>query len=228
MIKKIGIGLIVIIVLFAIVFWIADKPKPEGVVGPEADALARKMELAMNKAAWDTTKVVQWTFKGLHTFIWDKENNQVNVKWDGTEVVVDPNTREGRVLQNPSNADEAELLTKAYAYFANDSFWLYAHYKAFDPGTTRAIVKTDEGDALLVFYSSGGVTPGDSYLWYLDEEGKPYKWEMWVQMLPLGGLSFTWDKWTELYSGAMVPAEHKGLITIDLTDIKSAESFLEL
>ncbi len=222
MIKKIGIALIAIIVTFAIVIWVIDQPKPEGKIGPEADQLARKMELATNKAAWDSIRYIKWTFKGIHTFIWDKANALVLVKSKDAEVVINTQNREGLVLNKEEGANDQELIEKAYAYFANDSFWLVAHYKAFDPGTTRAIVNTEEGDALLVFYSSGGVTPGDSYLWYLDETGKPYKWEMWVQMIPVGGLSFSWENWKTIDGGAMLPQMHKGPTTIEISNVESA------
>ena len=228
MIKKIALVLIIVIGGFAIFLWIIDKPKPTGQEGPEAEALAMKMVTAMNKDAWDTTYIIQWTFKGIHTFQWDKKRNYVKVTWDDKEVLLDINSKKGKVFIDGQESEDELLVWKAWEYFANDSFWLAAHYKIFDPGTSRAIVDTDEGTALLVHYSSGGVTPGDSYLWYLDEDGQPYKWQMWVQMIPVGGLSFTWQDWKRMPSGIMIPQNHRGVIEIPITNLSTANTLADL
>jgi hypothetical protein len=81
----------------------------------------------------------------------------------------------------------------------------------------------------LVTYKSGGVTPGDSYLWKADAEGLPLSVQMWVKIIPIGGLEFGWDNWQELPSGAMIGSRHKSkLFTTELTDIKSAQTFKDL
>ncbi|MEO1030455.1 MAG: hypothetical protein AAFX55_03570 [Bacteroidota bacterium] len=73
-----------------------------------------------------------------------------------------------------NGVEKQDYIDKAKAYFNNDSFWLVAPYKVFDPGTERRLVTTEDGkDALLVTYTSGGTTPGDSYLWHFDNSGKP-------------------------------------------------------
>jgi hypothetical protein len=49
-----------------------------------------------------------------------------------------------------------------------------------DEGTTRSLVKNeDKTNGLLVSYASGGVTPGDAYLWKLDANGLPQSYKMW-------------------------------------------------
>ena len=114
-----------------------------------------------------------------------------------------------------------ELIEKATSYFHNDSFWLVAPYKVFDPGTERRAVTLDNGtQGLLVTYTSGGTTPGDSYLWHLDAEGKPTSFQMWVDILPIEGLEATWEQWTTTESGAQLPTFHKFLVLgMELTDI---------
>jgi hypothetical protein len=69
--------------------------------------------------------------------------------------------------------------------------------KVFDPGTRRGIVILEDGsEGLLVSYTSGGVTPGDHYLWILEASGLPKAWRMWVNIIPIGGLEFGWTDWT--------------------------------
>ena len=87
------------------------------------------------------------------------------------------------------------LIEKAVKYFNNDSFWLLAPYKIFDKGTKRSLVTLDDGhEGLLVTYTTGGTTPGDSYLWHLDSTGKPVSFQMWVSSLPIDGLEAILDR----------------------------------
>ena len=114
------------------------------------------------------------------------------------------------------------LRGKAYAYFCNDSYWLIAPFKVFDQGVSRSIVNTEDNKkALLVSYASGGVTPGDSYLWFLNENNIPESYKMWVKIIPIGGLKATWENWTKSETGVMVAKDHKlGPMNVDCSDIK--------
>ena len=81
--------------------------------------------------------------------------------------------------------------------------------KAFDPGTERSIVKLKDGrEGLKVQYNTGGVTPGDSYVWFLDENGQPEAWKMWVSIIPLGGIENSWEGWQTLSTGAKISTTH--------------------
>jgi hypothetical protein len=86
---------------------------------------------------------------------------------------------------------------------------LSAPFKVFDPGTERKLVDTEEGaHALLVTYESGGVTPGDSYMWLLDENYMPFAWKMWVKIIPIGGVKAEWLGWNETETGVILPSGH--------------------
>ena len=100
---------------------------------------------------------------------------------------------------------------------------MVAPYKVFDKGTKRSIVITEDGsEALLVTYTSGGDTPGDSYLWLLNDNGFPYSFKMWVKVLPIGGLQADWDDWLVSKSGAFLPKSHKiGPITLSMGDVRA-------
>jgi hypothetical protein len=121
--------------------------------------------------------------------------------------------------------EKQDYIAKALSYFNNDSFWLVAPYKVFDSGTERRVVNTKEGKkALLVTYTSGGSTPGDSYLWHFDEIGQPVGFQMWVRILPIDGLEATWEDWITTESGARLPTFHKLLfLGLEMGDVKGLQ-----
>ena len=189
-----------------------SEPRPSGTAGPDADGLARKMETAVNRDAWDRTGAVRWSFFGQHHYLWDKSRGFVSVQWRDVRVLLRTADRTGRVYKRNVEVEgkrAAKLLDKAYAYFANDSFWLNPIVKLFDPGTKRELVVTEDGRAaLLLTYTSGGVTPGDAYLWIPGPDGLPESWKMWVGIIPIGGIGNTWEGWTELDTGARISTRH--------------------
>ncbi len=206
-----------------------SEPRPEGQPAPEADELARKMERAVNKEAWDRTGAVRWSFFGEHHYVWDRKRGLVEVRWGDTRVLLRTADKTGRVWTNDEEVtgdDAQSALETAYRFWINDSFWLNPVAKLFDPGVKREIVTEDDGEkGLLVSYTSGGVTPGDAYLWYVDENGLPVRWRMWVSIIPVGGVSMTWTSWTELSTGALISTEHEGgrkMITF-ITNLEGAE-----
>ena len=196
--------------------------RPVGVSGPAAEALADRMLAAVDAAAWDTTAYVAWDFAGRQRYRWYRDRDTVEVSWGDKRVRLHAETLtgvafEGGLRQNGPHADE--LVAAAWAHFANDSFWLAAPFKVRDPGTSRALVETEDGrDALLVSYDSGGVTPGDAYLWHLGDDGLPTRYEMWVSILPVDGVDATWEGYRTLSTGARVATRHTiaGLVDLPL------------
>ncbi|MEM1122258.1 MAG: hypothetical protein AAGJ18_17565 [Bacteroidota bacterium] len=223
------IGIVLFLALaFFIVIKVASESKPTGTTGPAADALANKVLAAINKPAWDTTGVIQWTFAGRNSFLWDKKRNLVKVNWEDNEALVVLDETTGKAYKNgvEVTGDEGDkLVKKAWASFCNDSFWLNAPAKVFDPGTERSIVDLPDGKkGLMITYKSGGVTPGDSYLWILDDNGLPTSYKMWVS-IPIipGGMEFTWEDWNTLSTGAKIATHHKSkVLEIPVTNIKAA------
>lgn len=220
--RRILVVVLIIATVVVIIGLVISKPLPEGESGARAEALADSMLLALNKPAYDSIRVLSWSYPKGHHFIWNKQENEVNVRWDAYEVVFSPanltgiSRLNGKVLSGKAHE---EAVHKAWTFFANDSFWLVAPFKIRDPGTLRYIVETERGDALLVTYTSGGVTPGDSYLWFLDESYRPVAWQLWVEMLPVNGLEFSWQGWTQ-QKGAWFALVHKGPKTIHLTNLE--------
>lgn len=226
------LGAVLILGILAVVLLVysMNEPRPEGRPGPEADALARSMEAAVNKEAWDRTGAVRWSFFEQHHYVWDRERGLVELRWGDSRALFRTADQSGRVWSEgveQSEEDATEALRTAYAYWINDSFWLNPVAKLFDEGVERSLVELEDGrDALLVSYTSGGVTPGDAFLWIPGPDGMPAAWRMWAQVIPVGGIEVTWEGWKELSTGAKVSTEHEGwgrLMTF-ITDVEGAEN----
>ena len=217
----------IILVLLVSGYFILNEKLPTGENPAKADELANKMLKALNKTAWDSTNVVAWTHKGGHQFVWDKRNQMVQVKWDKNDVLLNlKEWNKGKAFSESKEITDAQLDVlrgKAWSFFCNDSFWLIAPYKVFDEGVTRKIVTTEDGsEALLASYASGGVTPGDSYLWFLDKNATPTAYKMWVKILPIGGVSATWEDWKTTETGAIIAQNHKlGPLDLNVTDLRT-------
>ena len=198
-----------------------------------ADTLAQKIMNATGYEQWQQTGAIQWEFPGGHSHLWDKHRNYAKVEWKKHRVILDLGTKKGRAWKDGVEVqgdDLEKLLAEAWQFWANDSFWLNPFAKFFDNGVERSIVttKSDE-EALLVTYSSGGTTPGDSYLWVPDENGLPYEGRMWVQIIPIKGFTVSWESWQDLDTGSKVATEHKfAFINLKLSNVKAASTLEEL
>ena len=207
------LGIIVIVLfagLFSLKLYLSEK-EPQGIASPETEEMIQLIYKNLNKPAWDSTQWVKWTFNKNH-YTWDKYQNKVKVIWKDFEVIVDLNTQQGSAKKAGavlSGKDADKAVKTAYSRFCNDSFWLTAPYKLTDPGTTPTLVTLPDGrKGLKISYNSGGVTPGDSYVWILNDKGIPTSFKMWVNILPIGGLESTWDDWQELGTGAKLATKH--------------------
>ncbi|UJR79656.1 hypothetical protein [Sandaracinus amylolyticus] len=228
-------GAIAIVALVLTGAFIAlDRPRPHGVAGDEAELLADSMLGALRSDAWERTGAIRWTFGPSGTrHLWDRERDWARVRAGDLEVLVDLDdpsrgiaTRGGVRL---AGSEARRAIRDGWAQWINDSFWLIAPYKARDRGTTRSIVRVEGRSALLVEYASGGVTPGDAYLWLLDDDGTPRAWRMWVSVLPVGGVETSWEGWITLPTGARVATRHEaGPFTLELSDVAGAAHLSEL
>lgn len=231
---KIVTGLIVFLTLpsllfFGYVFFKYNQDLPEGTEGKKADLLAQSMLSALNYEAYKNTNYIEWTFKNRHHYKWNKQKNICSVYWEDYKVELILNDiKSSKAFVHSFKVDDnnsVKLISKAEKYFNNDSFWLVAPYKVFDMGTERRLVTLENGEsALLVTYTSGGSTPGDSFLWEFDPKGKPKSFKMWTSILPIDGLEASWTDWTTTASGAQLPTFHKLLfLGIEITDIKGTK-----
>ena len=156
----------------------------------------------------------------------------MQVEFEDQVVQVDIDKRRGTIIgssEHLSVLDKVELCEKAWRLWINDSFWLNPITKVFDDGTMRSLATLKDGtEGLMISYSSGGVTPGDSYFWILNENYRPVAWKFWVSIIPIGGLRFTWDEWIQLSTGAWISTYHDGIIGIRIADARGKATLEEL
>ena len=205
--------LIILVVVAIVAYFIISKPIPHGTLGYDAEKLADKMLKAINKPAFDTLTMIEFTFQNKHHYQWDKQNNQVSVSWKGNQITLDL-TRSPEVWRGKEK--------KAYNFFINDSFWLVAPFKVRDEGVVRSIVKLPKGKGtgLLVKYTTGGLTPGDHYLWILNDEGIPMAWRLWTSNLFIGGVETTWENWKILQNISFSCLHKNSYMDIGITQLK--------
>ena len=210
-----------------------SEDKPEGKTGTKADKVAELMLDRLNKDAFDQIPYINFEFfGGDHKYVWDKKNNNAVIRWDDNKVVLNLDTQESVVYKNGIKIEDAEaskLKDKAWSYWCNDSFWLIAPFKIFDPGTERSLVDVEEGDhGLMIEYKSGGVTPGDSYLWILDDNYQPTGYKMWTQILPVKGMYVDWNQWDD-YMGAKLCTTHSMMgKKMSMENVKVGNSLAEI
>ena len=223
-----GITVFLILLLGGIFLAFFNEPVPEGTSPAQADELARKMLNALDHQAYKETRYLEWTYRGgRNSYWWDKATGVVKMTWGSFSGEIDLVSPEKSVIKEEGQVLKGnrldELTAEAISNFNNDSFWLVAPFKIFDQGTRRRLVETENGrDGILVTYTEGGDTPGDTYLWELNEHYMPVRFRMWVEILPLKGLSATWEGWHRTESGVFLPRYHRvGPVKLDLGEVQA-------
>lgn len=220
--------LFLIVVGFIAVKVISEK-EPKGQSGTQADQLANQVLQTLNKDAYDTIPYLQWEFfRAGQKYFWNKMDNQAIIEWADNKVIMDLDAVAGvsyaKGVKQEGDAHKA-LIDKAWSNWCNDSFWMIAPFKLFDPGTSREIVKLEDGrTGLKISYKSGGVTPGDVFLWELDKNSRPTGWKMWTSILPVKGIASAWSGW-ENHMGAMLSTKHTLLgKEVTMKNVKAGQS----
>ncbi|MCI4669145.1 MAG: hypothetical protein MRZ79_13500 [Bacteroidia bacterium] len=220
---------VLIFTIVGIVVYAQSDPLPEGIEGKEADDFAKKMMAAVNSSAWDSTEIIKWSFGGRRKHVWDKKRHLAEVKWGKKRVLINLSTKDGLAYKDGELQEgeaKAKLLEDAWKAWVNDAFWLNPVVKCFDDGVSRKLIKMKDGsEALLVSYSSGGVTPGDSYLWEVGPDFKPVSWKMWVGIIPVKGIKVGWSDWKQTESGAWIAETHGGkAINLKISEVVSTKN----
>ncbi|MGB5981755.1 MAG: hypothetical protein WBG46_06390 [Nonlabens sp.] len=225
MIKKVFKVLLVLIAILIIAFLglklYFDVEIPSGIKGVKATALAIKIQDAINADALSDMDSISWTFRETNHYMWRPSQTSVDVRWD--DKLVQLQTEKPLISKAFENGTELtgdereDAIEYAQSNFNNDSFWLIAPFKIRDVGTELEYIAENE---LLVRYKSGGTTPGDVYVWQVDENFLPKSFKMWVDIIPLDGIQANWNDWYETSAGFMLPKSRDIYgIEIPLTDV---------
>ena len=219
------IGVLILLVITGCAISHRSLPTPT----ESGEQLANKIERSINKMAWDQTGIVTWNFAGAQ-HIWDKNrdlhsytkgNNRILHSLAGKGGI---HLKKGKAQNNPQ-----KWVKKAYNAWINDSFWLNPLVKFRDDGVELKTMTYDGEQVLLVHFTSGGNTPGDTYMWFVDEQFRPKMWRMWVSIVPIGGTSISWEGWTQLSTGAWISTQHKaGPVTLKLSSVQGGKHWQEL
>lgn len=174
---------------------------PSLLADERADQVARELIAALGgETAWEKARQFRFDFvveregKRAAEFrhLWDRYTGDYRVQGSDKSgapyaVYFNVNTREGTVLLNgrPVEGEEKKkLLETSYGRFINDTYWLLAPWKVFDPGVTRAYEgekTTSDGvlcDVIRLSFEGVGLTPKDVYwLWVTREGRRMVQWE---------------------------------------------------
>jgi len=219
--KRIGLALLFILII--LIGWVALQfhSLPEGQSGDKADEVARKMLESVNHKAFKKIKKINWTFRDKSHHEWNKKARTDRVRWGKNEVLLDFKSSNHAVVKGGGEFTNEELIEQAIAHFYNDSFWLAAPFKVMDEGVERQAVEWEDGYALRLTYTSGGNTPGDSYLWILDEYYRPVAWRLWTSNTSIKGIELGWTDWQQLKGAWFAPIHPgPGPISIDITNLR--------
>ena len=227
---KIIIGIVIFLtlpslLLYGFAYFKYNEELPQGETGVEADALATKMQNALNINAYNHTQYIEFTTLSKRHYEWRKSKNICKIYWKDFKVELNLNYLDSSTAFIHSfkvTGDQREKLNKkAIKYFNKDIFWLTAPYKAFEKGVERKIVKTkDNKNALLITHPKEENIPVESYLWILDSSSKPTAFKMWDSSVLVNGIEASWSDWTTTESGAQLPTFHKMfLFGIDFENI---------
>lgn len=219
-----------LIISLALLAASCSNPNASSDLPPEtAEEVAYAIEKAIHKQDWDQTKWIHWVFPGPRKHLWDRERNFSEVKWDNYRAVINVSTQTGKVFKDNQLMEgplKDSLMQKAWSAFINDAFWLNAPAKLFDDGTKRSLVEREGKTYLKVEYPTGGVTPGDYYIWHYDENYLPTAWEMYVSVISTPGVLSTWENWITLESGALIAINHlRGDRMMEITEVESGNSY---
>jgi hypothetical protein len=172
----------------------AESPAPgpdaadrEIVLETRADSVAMMAYEASGGDAWDDVRYLRFDFavesngqRGpTRRHLWDLATGDYRIEWpagtDTTVVVLfNVDTRTGNAYVGGDLVEGAraeQMLESAYSRHINDTYWLMAPHKVFDPGAVRTYVPDSSSAAaevLQLSFDNVGLTPGDRYWMKVD------------------------------------------------------------
>ncbi len=201
----------------------AEAPSTDAVVLPVletyADTVAMRVyEASGGPAAWQALPYLGFNFSVLRQrergrvirHFWNRKTGDYRTEIPGPGnapyvALFNVNTRQGHVYWQGVELDPVEApkqLEEAYRRFINDTYWLLAPFKLFDPGVNRSYVPDSSDafyDVLHLSFGDVGLTPGDQYWLYVDKEtGRLARWTYVLETEQgMPPRSFVWDSYDE-------------------------------
>jgi hypothetical protein len=187
---------------------------------PKAVDIGRQMIAAMGgQTAWEHARFFRFDFVVVRngqpvasfSHWWDRYDGRYRVEGvrpDGArwQAFFNVNTRKGVFLVNGAPAEgeaRAKGLEQAYGRFINDTYWLLAPWKIFDPGVHLAYggqVEDSAGracDEIALTFDDVGLTPKDRY--WMDIDRATHLMTQWKYVLNGSDEPPTlalWKNWT--------------------------------
>ncbi len=131
---------------------------------------------------WQNTRYVSWRHHTKRLHVWDKLTGDIRVETRGTIVLMNLNTKKGRVWKDEeelTNPDDLQRgLDYGYQCWVNDSYWMFLPFKLLDKGVTLKYLGEGEtqdsvkADIISLTFSNVGLTPENKYHVYIDKESK--------------------------------------------------------
>lgn len=203
----------------ALVLLLAAAVLPAADRDPKADTIGHELIDAMGgQAAWEKARQLRFDFvvrkdgKPIADFshAWDRYTGDYRV--GGVDKSGAPwvayfnvNTKDGTVLVNGVAAegdDKAKRLEAAYGRFINDTYWLLAPWKIFDPGVHLAYdgekpcPSGGTCDVLKLSFENVGLTPKDVYwLWVTREGRRMVQWQYVLGGADEPPTTVAWNDW---------------------------------
>jgi hypothetical protein len=176
-------------------------PAPRPALATAADSLAwRIVQASGGLDAWQALPRLRFDFASVRdtaeTFrarhLWERTTGRYRIEYpvgeDSTLVALfdaaqfDPDAPSGTAYLNGALLDSIaarERLREAYEQFVNDTYWLLAPLKLFDPGVRRTLAPDSARagvDVLHLSFENVGLTPGDRYWLSADRTGRLVHW----------------------------------------------------
>jgi len=184
----------------------ASAPTDTLTLDSTADSVAYRLMRAHGADAFAAAPYLRFNFafespKGARVIarhLWDRTTGDYRVEWEGgtdSSYVALVNVRNvedgvpaGDVYLNGEKLEgetARSMRKEAYGRFVNDTYWLLAPLKVFDPGVNRQYLadsSTATHDVLHLTFGNVGLTPDDEYWLYVSKEtGRLDRWAYHLQ-----------------------------------------------
>lgn len=208
-----------------------DAVAPTDTIAPEtkADSVAYRLLQAHGANAWASAPYLRFNFgietpNGAQTIarhLWNRNTGDYRIEWSSgpdSVYVALVNVRRPQNERLPGTVylNGTELTgsagkaarERAYVRFVNDTYWLLAPLKTFDPGVNRTYLpdsSTADHDVIQLTFDDVGRTPGDRYWLYVSTDtGRLDQWAYHLQ-----GMSeeappqfYEWTQYAELQASS--------------------------